>query len=611
MCGISGIWKTSGVVDSSQLEHFNHTLNHRGPDAKGNWISEDETLGLAQTRLSIIDLSSDANQPFFSSSNQSVLVFNGEIYNFQELSQKIPGGLRTNSDTEVLIELLEKKGPETLSELNGMFAFAYYSKEKKELLLARDRIGIKPLYVFEKDGVFAFASEIKALVSQKGIKDKLTLDPSAVDLFLHLGYIPEPWTIYSEIRKFPKGNFAKVKQDLQVEYHPYWAPFKSGGEIANPELSGDTQNFIHELIRDSVKKRMIADVPLGTFLSGGTDSSLISAVAAEQNDQPIKTFNISFKEKSFDESEYARKVAQQIGSDHTEYQLGMDEAMELLWEMQPSYDQPYGDTSAIPVMLISSLAREQVKVILTGDGGDELFLGYGSYSWADRLENSLSSSLLRAVLPVLKWSGQEKFRKASRILGSGKVNRSFHIFSQEQYLFSEKELLGLGRNRIPELGGYPSKNLKGAEKQARFDLSYYLPDDLLEKVDKASMKSSLECRVPLLDHRIIEASQALRKELKMKKGEQKIILKRILENYLPKDLIYRKKWGFSIPMIDWLLRNIDGKMSVAFERDFIHSQSLVNPEIVEKTLGDFKSGNKYLYNKVWHLWVLFNWLKSN
>jgi asparagine synthase (glutamine-hydrolysing) len=613
MCGIIGLWSLKRALLNGVIDPMVRSLKHRGPDTSGVWYSDDKDLALGHTRLSIIDLSDNANQPFISSSGKSIMAFNGEVYNYQELKAGLSGiPFKSTSDTEVLAEFLERNGPEGLTELNGMFSIAIYNQEKKELFLARDRMGIKPLYVFQSEDLFAFASEIKSFLQHPEIKSRLNINPEAIYDFLHLGYIPEPLTIYKEISKFPKGHFALKNKNSDLKFTRYWNP---GTEFRKPifAVTSNPTEELHTLILDSVEKRLVTDVPLGTFLSGGTDSSLISCAAASIMNERLKTFTIGFKEEKYDESADAKKVAGILKSDHTEFILEQGEATELIREIIPTYDQPFGDSSAIPMMLISSLAREKVKVILTGDGGDELFMGYGAYSWADRMGNPFINPLLRFSRPFLKNQKSESYKKAARIISDTKGNFRSHLFSQEQYLFSQKELDAL----IQQDGLYFSyKDPQGSdrapsEKQAYFDLNYYLPDDLLEKVDRASMKYSLECRVPLLDHRIVEFAQRLPLSQKKKGIKRKIILKRILEQYLPKELIYKKKWGFSIPLSSWLKNNMDSFFSEILHPDSIRNQKTLNPDLTLHLLDQFRKGEESLYNKVWHIIVLLWWSEKN
>ncbi len=613
MCGIAGIYDPKGNIPEEEIKTLTHTLKHRGPDFQDHWLSENHVMALGHDRLSIIDLSEEANQPMQSRSGRSVMVYNGEVYNFKELRGGISfEDLRSSSDTEIVLELLEKKGPQALEELNGMFTLALFRKDKNELLLARDRAGIKPLYYLEKGGRFYFFSELKAILKLPQITSQLTLNQEAIGHFLHLGYIPEPLTIYKEIKKFPKAHYGIIGFDRKLQLKPYWKldsilqkdQFKSGDHL---------KEQLHSLIIDSVKMQMVSDVPLGSFLSGGTDSSLVTSVASKYSENPLKTFNIAFKEKKHDESKYARRVADVLGCEHTEYQLDQSEGFELIKEILPTYDQPFGDSSAIPLMLISRLAREEVKVVLTGDGGDEPFLGYGSYSWAKRMDQPVFNTLFPFANVLLSISGKERFKKASRILKRTKGSIRSHIFSQEQYLFSQNEVVNLVKEGFKEFHYSDPQNRKrsNAEKQALFDLNYYLPDDLLEKVDRASMKYGLECRVPLLDHRIIEFAQMLPEEMKLLGGNRKVVLKEILEEYLPYELVHRPKWGFSIPLESWLKENLDTGFKDLCSEDFIRNQSALDAESVLHLIRSYSEGKTELYNKVWHILVFFWWARDN
>ncbi len=607
MCGITGIWSLDKSLGKEDITQMTDSLAHRGPDFQNQWSSTDETVHLGHTRLSIIDLSERANQPMVSSTGKKILVYNGETYNFRDLKAEIPNErLKSSSDSEIVLEYLDLKGNEGLSDLNGMFAFAIFDQEKKELLLVRDRVGIKPLYLYRDSTNIAFSSELKSFLGNKKISSRLSVNKDAIHYFLHLGFIPEPLTIFNEIEKVPKGHYCLIRDDHRVEHHKFWREEK---EISHFN-SGELREQLHSLLIDSVEKQMVSDVPLGTFLSGGTDSSLVSAIASKALKAPIKTFNIGFKDDQYDESSYARKVADRIGSDHNEYVLEEDEASAMIPEMLNTFDQPFGDTSAIPVMLISQLARKEVKVILTGDGGDELFFGYGAYNWARWLNHPIYRTGIQGLSILGKDSSNHKIAKASKMSANNSGNPQSHVFSIEQSLFSQDETIAVLNGRSPAMDlqeDHFGKEVSAMQKQSLFDLKYYLPDDLLEKVDRSSMRSSLECRVPILDQRIVDFSKRLPDSYKYDRGQGKLILKEILESYLPKNLIYRRKWGFSIPLSKWLKANLDSRFSDICHPDSIRQHSLLDHTIVGKNIAAYKSGKESEYNRVWHLVVLLSW----
>ncbi|MFB6307405.1 MAG: asparagine synthase (glutamine-hydrolyzing), partial [Flavobacteriales bacterium] len=345
MCGITGYIDLKNPTSGNDLKPMMDSLTHRGPDAEGEF--HEENIHLGHRRLSIIDLSEEANQPMHSQCNRYVIVYNGEVYNFKEIGKELEVNLRTNSDTEVVLESFAKWGSECLHKFNGMFAFAIWDKEKKELFLARDRIGIKPLYYYEDEERFYFASELKSI---KSVCKDLRIDKTAINEFLHLGYIPQPHSIYEEVRKFPSGNHGTFK-DSNLMLKPYW---KLEEKISNDVLKDENEakKKLNELLYDSVQKRMISDVPMGTFLSGGIDSSAVTAMAQKVSKEPVKTFSIGFKEGGFDESLWAKKVADHLGTDHHEFILSEKDVLDLVNDIIPTYDEPYGDSSALPTMLV-------------------------------------------------------------------------------------------------------------------------------------------------------------------------------------------------------------------------------------------------------------------
>lgn len=621
MCGIAGIRSTTPLKQQTIAGMVNGIL-HRGPDANGIFVDKTGTVALAHTRLSIIDLSTGANQPFHSTDQRYVIVFNGEIYNFQqirdELISRYAVSFKTHSDTEVIAEGFAVWKEKMVEKLEGMFAIAILDQIEHRVYLFRDRTGKKPLFYFQSQGIFAFASEIKSLLLHPAVRSKVEVNKSIIATFLHLGYIPEPATIYTNIFKFPAAHYAVVDSDLNLNPKPYWTLLENirPGEIRSPE---DAKQQLTLLLDKAVQERLISDVPLGTFLSGGTDSSLVSAVASRHTSTSLKTFSIGFKESKFDESKYARDVARHLGTDHTEYTLTEHDAIDILEIYLRHYDEPFADTSAIPTMLVSKLARKEVKVILTGDGGDELFQGYGSYTWANRLPNPLMQLVKQPLKFALQRSGKSRLERIARLLEPVTVGgiRS-HIFSQEQYFFSQQEIRDRLLKDKSTFKAFEYKDsslhkgkLTAGEEQALFDFQYYLKDDLLVKVDRASMYYALECRCPLLDHRIVEFAFSLHPSLKVRDGKAKWLLKELLRNYIPGALIDRPKWGFSVPLAKWLRKDLRYLVDSYLNEETIESIGLFRADYIRKLVSDFLAGKDYLYNRVWVLIVLHKWLKEN
>jgi asparagine synthase (glutamine-hydrolysing) len=434
---------------------------------------------------------------------------------------------------------------------------------------------------------------------------------------LHVGYIPEPDTIYEAIKKFPAGNYAIIKPGESILFNKYW----SASDFLRSSKSWtekDAFPALRKVLETAVQKRLISDVPLGAFLSGGTDSSLITAIASKLKKDKLKTFSIGFFESAFDESKMARRVAEHLKTDHHEYMLHENEAVDILETYLKHFDEPFADTSAIPTMLVSKLARNHVKVALTGDGGDELFLGYGAYDWATRLETPLYKILRQPLAMVMREVGSPRMKRISYMLESVKRNHlRSHIFSQEQYFFTEREIvqdlkLDAGLN-CDELMAYldPVQCISNAEQQALYDIQHYLKDDLLVKVDRASMYYGLECRSPFLDHNIIEMALSLPPQLKRYGNQRKGFLKKLLSEHLPAEIVNKPKWGFSVPLSKWLMNELSYLVDKYLNQDLIESIGLVHYAYVNKLKKSFNGGDTFLYNRLWVLIVLHKWLHEN
>ena len=612
MCGIAGYYSLRSHCSETDLERMTSVLNHRGPDAEGYYCNEH--TGLGHKRLSILDLSAEANQPMFSRCGNYVIVYNGEVYNFKELAQSIGYQPKTGSDTEIIVEAFARLGKDFVRQLNGMFAFAICNIQSGALYLARDRVGIKPLYYYRDENVFLFASELKALMQAKYVRERQEINREAIPYYLHLGYIPEPYTIYRNINKFPAGAYA-VMENNKPEFTYYW---NAGEQFTRNVITDESIALkeLEQLLVDAVKKRLISDVPYGIFLSGGTDSSLVTAIAQSVGKKQMKTFTIGFREEQFNESEYAKKIAAYLGTDHHEFIVSHNDAIDLLDDITGTYDEPYADSSAIPTMLVSKTARQHVKMVLTGDGGDELFYGYGSYIWARRLANPLFQ-LFRHPLYLGFSMLNQRFQRGALLFNyPDKANRNSHIFSQEQHLFSFPEIQKLISQPIagktfdfPRISN-PGRSLNSMEKQAFFDFNYYLRDDLLVKTDRASMKFALEARVPLLDHRIAEFAFNLHHKLKLKNKTGKYLLKKLLYKYVPEEFFRRPKWGFAIPLSKWLHHELKYLQEEYLSESVVNKYDIIPYESVKRVLTRFNQ-KSYYYNRVWALIVLFKWMEEN
>jgi asparagine synthase (glutamine-hydrolysing) len=615
MCGINGFYSRKGFFKEEQLRPMTDALQHRGPEASGQFW--DGICGLGHRRLKILDLSTHANQPMHSQDGRFTIVFNGEVYNYRELAKQLEISLRTSSDTEVILELFAKEHHRFVYSLNGMFAIAIYDKQAQELFLFRDRIGIKPIYYYWDDENFAFASELKSLLTLPQIHKELNQE--AVADFLHLGYVPHPKSIYKNIYKMPAGSWLRLSAE-GLHQEKYWdLSEKIYDQATQNKLTllnqeDEAKKQLKKILQSSVEYRLISDVPLGVFLSGGIDSSLVTALASEASSQPVRTFSIRFEEAKFNEAEYARQVANHLQTQHQEFTVSTQEAKELIPYLGDFYDEPFADSSAIPTYLVSKLAKQSVTVALGGDGGDELFFGYGMYQWAKRLSKGSLKTFRKPLAGALGLMKGNRYQKAKQLFAyPSEPELLSHIFSQEQQFFGRKELRMILQN--PVLGAaYQTPTLKRTltpmEKQAFFDLNYYLPDDLLTKVDRASMQHALELRVPLLDHRIIEFAINLHPSLKFKNGESKYLLKQVLYDYAPKTLFDRHKQGFSIPLVDWLRDDLSFLIDEFLNSEIIERYGIVKDKPIQEMIKKFKKGNTFYYHKIWSLIVLHQFLNK-
>lgn len=611
MCGIAGFFTTGKIIDRSDLELMTDALSHRGPDAAGYF--HNGTTGLGHRRLSILDLSESANQPMLSSNGRYQIIFNGEVYNFKEIAKDLDVPLKTTGDTEVLLEAYAKWGKEFVHKLNGMFLIVVYDQQEQDLFVARDRMGIKPLYYYYDGSTFAFASELKGLKAFGPLKGKLSPDKDSIREFMYLGYVPAPNSIYSQVKKFPKGSYMTLPRkggELNIETY-YSLPKQVKADVLSNEK--EATDRLDELVNSSVKYRMISDVPFGTFLSGGVDSSLVTAVAQNNSSTAVNTFSIGFKEAKFNESAYAKQVADRLGTKHHEFTVSHSDAIELFDDILKVYDEPFADSSSVPTMLVSKLARQHVTMTLSGDGGDETYLGYGMYRWANRLSMT-GMGLLKGPAALALSMGDNRMKRAANMFRyKGHAKLKSHIFSQEQYYFTEQEIDKLmlpnqvgNKVRLEEQLDV-ARDLQPTEQQALFDMEYYLPDDLLVKVDRASMRYSLEARVPLLDHRLVEFALNVDPSLKMRGADMKYLLKQVLYRYVPKQIFDRPKWGFGMPLVGWLSKELRHLPETYLSREVVEQVGLVKWEGVNELVTQYFSGKDYLYNRVWVLILLHRW----
>ena len=542
MCGIAGFLSLNRSFDQQTLNNFVLSLHHRGPNANGTFI--ENNVGLAHTRLSIIDVSDNANQPFVSKSGRYVMVFNGEVYNYKELKNKYNISTHTNSDTEIIIELFELLGVKCVEELRGMFAIVIYDNMKESLTILRDRLGIKPLYYYQDKDSFVFASELKAICAIPEIKSQLSVDILASSHYLHLGFVPSPHSIYNEIKKIPSGHIGKIDKNGKLEIKAYW---KAENYLIKHELSySESKNKVRDLLYQSVNEHLISDVPLGLFLSGGIDSSLLAAIANQLQPNKLTSYTIGFENSAYDEVPHAIEIANYIGIKNKHIYLKDKDIIRIHKTLKSIYDEPFADTSAIPTLFVSELASKDVKVVVSGEGADELFLGYGSHIWANRLNSGMNKFALLPLKAISLFYKDKRIEKAIRLFSlSEKSTKASMLYNIEHDLFSSSEMANLNGNKTYKGFQFLLDN-DDFINHTLFELNIAMQDGLLVKMDRASMHHSLEARVPYLDHKLVEFALSMIKTNSSKTIIKKQLLKELLFELVPQKYFNRKKWGFGI-----------------------------------------------------------------
>ena len=656
MCGIAGFLDDGRLAPegaSSVARAMADAVAHRGPDGAGVWLDGKAGVALASRRLAVVDLSPAGHQPMQSASERRVIVFNGEIYNHRELRDQLeswsPNSLswRGDSDTETLLAAIELRGlDEALRAAAGMFAFALWDRENRTLCLARDRVGEKPLYYGWQNGVFLFGSELKALAAHPAFSGEI--DRDALTLLLRNNYIPSPWSIYRGIRKLPAGAYVRIAADAARERagefpepRRYWSlrdvvaagrtkPFEGAPE--------DAMEALHGLLLGTVRQQMAADVPLGAFLSGGTDSSTIVALMQAQSAHPVRTFTIGFDEPDYDEAGYARAVADRLGTEHTELYVSGREALDVIPRLPTLFDEPFADSSQIPTFLVAEVARRDVTVALSGDGGDELFGGYGHYLWAPRLWHGLSNApaplrrlgarAIAALFPPgpLRSPGRllrrtpfghgwlrtrAKARKLAPLLDC-RAPEELYCRHISRWLDPETVTLVRGAREPPtvltDYASWPDAP-ELASRLMAVDALCYLPDDILVKVDRTAMAVSLETRSPFLDHRVVEFVWRLPLSAKIRKGRRKRVLRRILFEYLPKELVERPKKGFEIPLASWLRGPLRDWAEALLDERRLRADGFFEPGPIRKKWNEHTSGRERWDDHLWSVLMFQAWLE--
>ncbi len=621
MCGIVGFTHKHSVPDPDRIQSAVATLIHRGPDQQG--VFESSVCSLGGARLKILDLGS-GDQPIFSDDSNVVIVFNGEIYNHLELRselEKLGHRFHSHCDTETVLRAFLQWDTDCFSRLRGMFAIALWTKSTKRLVLARDRMGIKPLYVMRRGEDLYFGSELKAILIHPEIERHLSLD--GLDCYLSLNYVPSPWTLIEGIEKLPPGQWLEWR-DGRVTSDSYWRlPF---GDVANWTVDAAKEQ-LDALLRQSIREHLLSDVPLGMWLSGGIDSSTILHYAATESSTPIKTFSISFQGRSFDESSYIREVAQQYQTDHE--QLDLNPEVDLLGAIEEfTYysDEPSADAGALPVWFLSKLSKTKTTVSLSGEGADELFGGYLTHR-ANRLAafaRRLPKKLLQAGLGALKvWPASDEkisfeYQLKRFLEGTQMAPERAHVYWNGT--FSDKQKRGLLRAELPHTLASTLGELRGRFSEDRaahadlapylwFDQRYYLPDDILNKADRMSMAHSLEVRPPFLDHRIVEFAASLQADLKIRGSRQKVLLKELMRDKLPASVLRRKKIGFDIPAHDWLRGCLRPLMLDVLLDNACDDSQLFRRDVIESYIRQHLERKINVGYHLWGLMVLFLWMK--
>ena len=635
MCGICGKLSFNGLgIDRDLLQRMCRSFAYRGPDDEGIFVAP--PIGLGHRRLSIIDLSVAGHQPMCNEDETIWLVFNGEIYDFETLRkdlEKKGHNLKSRTDSETIIHLYEEEGVDGLKHLNGMFAFALWDIRRQRLFLARDRLGIKPLHYYWDGTRLLFASEMKAILCDHEVPREM--DPLALRLYLTLSFIPTPWTIFKNLRKLPPGHYLLAEKG-KISVNEYW-DISLGETDSEKATLSDTLDIGHhkarlrDLLEASVKRRLISDVPLGAFLSGGLDSSIIVALMARNSNKPIKTFSIGYKDlTSFDETAYAREVATFNRTEHHEFKLGYRDILEAFPQVLENVDEPFADSSAVPTFIVSRETRNHVTVALSGDGGDELFAGYRMYLgeyWSRYyakvpafIRNGLIAPLVQALPDARDKPSLERIRRIKKFLRGMSLSfperfcgwREIFPFSLRQRLLRDPEkenlYLGLVRETLRRVEGrFPGDTVN---LMLYMDVKGLLPGDMLTKVDRMSMANALEVRVPLLDYRFVEYVFRLGGHYKLGAWGGKLILLEAFKDYLPKSLHKRPKWGFEMPIGAWLRNELRFLIDEYLSKSIVSKQDFFYYDVIDELVNDHISGRRDTSWQLWNLIVFQHWFKK-
>lgn len=651
MCGFAGFFDRSARLTADELRsialRMAGELRHRGPDDGGGWVDETAGIALGFRRLAIVDLSPQGHQPMSSASGRYVIAFNGEIYNHRELRRELEGvggerpAFRGSSDTEVMLAAIERWGPaDAVRRFVGMFAFALWDRRERSLILGRDRIGEKPLYYGWSGDILLFGSELKALRGHPAFRGEV--DRGVLLAYLRSSYIPAPHSVYRGISKLLPGTLLKIRGvgSQAASPVPYWSAREVAEARSAAPFAGtatEAADRLEHLLRRAVGLQMVADVPLGAFLSGGIDSSTIVALMQAQSPRPVKTFTIGFHEGGFDEAVHARDVARNLGTDHTELYVTPAEAMAVIPRLSGLYDEPFADSSQIPTVLISQLARQSVTVSLSGDGGDELFAGYKRYFKVDgpayrlgrlpRIVRQATAEALTALSPdgwdraldVLRpalprrlgrYASGERLHKLAELLSDPRHEAVYHCLSSK-WSRATRPVLGADEpmTRMTDQACWAELS-PSILRLMYLDLTTYLPDDIFVKLDRASMGVGLEARAPFMDHRVIEFAWSLPVEMKIRGGLGKWLLRQVLHRYVPRELIERPKMGFCVPIGEWLRGPLRDWVETLLDEGRLRREGIFDPAPIRRKWDEHLRRRSDGHHHIWDILMFQGWLES-
>jgi asparagine synthase (glutamine-hydrolysing) len=641
MCGIVGFWDLKQRSTQEQLHstitNMRDTLTHRGPDGSGNWVDAVADVAFGHRRLAILDLTDHGQQPMRSASCRYVITYNGEIYNHQEIKQELAAAnynieWQGHSDTEVILAAFEAWGVDAaVQKFVGMFAIALWDSQEKLLYLIRDRIGEKPLYYGWINDYLLFGSELKSLKEHPAWQQNINKD--AVGLLLQYNCIPAPHTIYEDIYKLQPGHMLVINKDKHVKEFEYWQLKNIINDLSSKRVYVDPNNAVDALeakLKEAVRLQMLADVPVGAFLSGGIDSSTIAALMQAQSSKSVKTFTIGFDDPAYNEAEHAKAIAKHLGTQHTELYLSPQQTLNIIPNLSNFYDEPFSDSSQLPTYIISKLTREHVTVSLSGDGGDELFAGYNRYTWAPNIWNKIAYlprnlrvllSKMLLVLTPAQWNkiftcfgilsqpilGQrnpgDKLHKLASLLDSASVYDIYRKLLMHWDIAQEDLLL---KPLLADLNGSSV-----VENMMYIDTKRYLPDDILVKVDRAAMAVGLETRIPFLDHRVVEFAWSLPLDLKIRNGQSKWILRQVLNKHVPVELYDRPKMGFSVPIDQWLRGPLHEWAQDLLTEPMLAKHGLLNSKEIRTKWREHLSGARNWQYHLWDVLIFQSWYGAN